>query len=118
MGARGHDAFSNDHALDGVDGLLAAGDTGPVQGALAAAEIVAAVRGKTGAGLPKKLVAWQAGKSKSSDALLDGPARRRQGHAGFRAEGPLGGVGQSASLGGWSERSSGTLALTLRPYRF
>ena len=71
MGARGHDAFSNDHALDGVDGLLAAGDTGPVQGALAAAEIVAAVRGKPGADLPKKLVAWQAGKSRPSDALLE-----------------------------------------------
>lgn len=90
MGTWGHDAFSNDDALDWVDELLAAGDTGPAEGALAAAasaqtsldapecskalaaaEVVAALRGKPGAGLPKNLVAWQAGKSRPSDALLE-----------------------------------------------
>lgn len=91
MGTWGHEAFSNDDALDWLGELLDAGDMGPVEAALAAAasagetyleapdcsqalaaaEVVAALRGKLGDGLPKKLIAWQAGRPKPADGLLE-----------------------------------------------
>lgn len=94
MGTWGHDAFSNDDALDWLGELLDAGNLGPVEEALttaasaetyldapdctqalAAAEVVAALRGKPGGGLPKKLVPWLEGRPRPADALLD-TARR------------------------------------------
>ena len=94
MGTWGHDAFGNDDALDWLGELLEAADLGPVEDslavtasaqtyldapdcseALAAAEVVAALRGKPGSGLPKKLLAWLEGRPKPSPELLE-TARR------------------------------------------
>ena len=94
MGTWGHEAFSNDDALDWLGELLDAGDMGPLQDALAAAasadaayldapecaralaaaETVAALHGRPGAGLPRKLVAWLEGRPQPAEALL-GAAR-------------------------------------------
>lgn len=91
MGTWGYEAFSNDDALDWLGELLDADDASPVQDALAAAasagavyldapecaralaaaETIAALRGRPGASLPKKLVAWLEGRAQPADALLE-----------------------------------------------
>ncbi len=106
MGAWGHGTFQNDDALDLLDDLVDGGDdrmlrdaldtalssaAGTIEAtdassALAAAEIVAALRGRPAADLPDEAVDWARGRPAPSDDLV---ARARQAVAAVLADSEL-----------------------------
>lgn len=95
MGAWGHGTFQNDDALDLLDDLVDGGDERMLRdtleivlasadetleapeaaSALAAAEVVAALRGRSAADLPDEVTDWTRGRPAPADDLL---ARARQ----------------------------------------
>lgn len=106
MGAWGHGTFQNDDALDLLDDLVDGGDermlrdaldgalstaAEPLEAtdassALAAAEMVAALRGRPAADLPDEAVDWARGRPAPSDDLV---ARARQAVAAVLADSEL-----------------------------
>ena len=104
MGAWGVQAFENDDAMDFAADLVDADSLDVVATsfeaivpgeyleapdcciALAAAEVVAALRGRTGTSLPKDVSAWTRSTAlRADDALLDA-ARQAVGRIGDRSE--------------------------------
>lgn len=106
MGAWGHGTFQNDDALDLLDDLVDGGDermlrealdtaistaaeyleASDASSALAAAEIVAALRGRPAADLPDEAVEWAQGRPAASDDLVD---RARQAVAAVLGDSEL-----------------------------
>ena len=106
MGAWGHGTFQNDDALDLLDDLVDGGDERMLRdaldaalsaagespdatdasSALAAAEIVAALRGRPAADLPDEAVDWARGRPAPTDELV---ARARQAVAAVLSDSEL-----------------------------
>jgi len=89
MGAWGHASFDNDDALDWIDDLRSSGQSAILEAldrvldeahdgpeapdcseALAAAEVVAALRGRPASNLPEEVRAWVSGKPAPGEQLI------------------------------------------------